>query len=158
MVDPGRIIEELNRAQVKYVVIGGVAATLHGCPEQTYDLDILYAATPENRSRLLNALNALQAEWDHPLTDAVLQRQPVFALNTKHGDLDIFTSVPGLDDYFSAPTAVLEFGGIPVKVLELSALIRTKEAAADPNPRKQSALQYLKALQKQNHQTDISRH
>lgn len=40
MVDPGRIIQELNQAEVEYVIIGGVAATLHGCPEQTYDLDM----------------------------------------------------------------------------------------------------------------------
>jgi len=94
VVDPALIIRALNRARVDYLVIGGVAATLHGCPEQTYDLDILYAATPENRSRLLTALREIEAEWDQPLTDDLLQRQSVFALNTKHGDLDIFTSKP----------------------------------------------------------------
>jgi hypothetical protein len=149
VVDPARIIEELNRAGVDYVVIGGVAATLHGCPEQTYDLDILYAATPENRSRLLNALQAMEAEWERPLTDEILQSQPVFALNTKHGDLDIFTSVPGLADYEEAAreAILLRMEGVSLKMLNLATLIATKDAAADPNPRKQSALAFLKELQ-----------
>jgi hypothetical protein len=146
VVNPTRIIEELNRAGVEYLVIGGVAATLHGCPEQTYDLDILYADTRENRALLLKALEAIQAQWDQPLTDAILQRQPVFALNTQHGDLDIFTHVPGLHDFSSAGSVTAELAGVPVKILDLETLIQTKEAAADPNPRKQSALLFLKAL------------
>ena len=49
MVDPGAIVQQLNRAGVEYVIIGGVAATLHGCPEQTLDLDInLCAYTSES--------------------------------------------------------------------------------------------------------------
>jgi hypothetical protein len=150
VVNPALIVKELNRAGVEYVVIGGVAATLHGCPEQTYDLDILYAGTKENRARLLSALEAIQAEWDRPLSDAVLQLQPVFALNTRHGDLDIFTQVPGLDsfDAVSAAARTLTLEGIPVRVLDLPSLIATKEAAADPNPRKQSALAFLKELQR----------
>lgn len=149
MVDPARIVEELNRAGVEYVVIGGIAATLHGCPEQTYDLDILYSPTPENRRRLLKALSAIKAEWERPLDEATLQRQPVFALNTAHGDLDIFTWVPGVDDYSSVISGAAEFqlGGTPVKSLNLDALVAAKEAAGDPNPRKQSALAFLKALQ-----------
>ena len=156
MVDPSRIIEQLNHGGVDYVVIGGVAATLHGCPEQTYDLDILYAATPENRARLLTALQAIDAQWERPLTDAVLQRQPVFALNTKHGDLDIFTQVPGVESYAAAAQEanVFELDGVPAKVLNLSSLITAKEAAADPNPRKQSALAFLKALQKEQQRKD----
>lgn len=150
MVNPGRILQELNRAGVEYVVIGGMAATLHGCPEQTYDLDILYASTRENRARLLEALYAIEAQWDVPLTEEILQRQPVFALNTKHGDLDIFTKVPGLEEYqkASAEAETLTLEGIPLKALNLQTLIATKDAARDSNPRKQSALAFLKELQK----------
>ena len=150
MVDPALIIRALNRARVDYLVIGGVAATLHGCPEQTYDLDILYAATPENRSRLLTALREIEAEWDRPLTDDLLQRQSVFALNTKHGDLDIFTSVPGIENFSAAASTanICNLAGQEVKMLDLQTLILSKEAAADPNPRKQAALAYLKAIQR----------
>ncbi len=149
MFDPRKIIEALNRHKVEYVTIGGFAATLYGCPEQTFDLDILYADTPLNRSRLLAALSEINAQWDEPLSETVLQRQPVFALNTKYGDLDILSEVLGLGSYDQAkPHAKsMHVEGQPLMVLDLPTLIATKEAASDPNPRKQSALEYLKALQ-----------
>jgi len=49
MFDPVKIIDALNHHQVDYVVIGGIASVLHGCPEQTYDLDILCGKTISSR-------------------------------------------------------------------------------------------------------------
>lgn len=149
MFDPRQIVGALNRHHVEFVLIGGVAATLHGCAEQTFDLDILYGDTPANRERLLAALRELGAQWDEPLTEAVLQRQPMFALNTQHGDLDIFSVIPGLGGFAEAAPHIerMQLGQMAVPVLSLPTLIKTKEAAADPNPRKRAALEYLKALQ-----------
>jgi len=152
--DPRKIIEALNRHKVEYITIGGFAATLYGCPEQTFDLDILYADTPANRQRLLAALTEINAQWDEPLSDAVLQRQPVFALNTKFGDLDILSEVLGVGAYEQAKPRIqsMTVGEEPIVILDLPTLISTKEAAADPNPRKRSALEYLKALQQRSEQ------
>jgi predicted nucleotidyltransferase len=150
--DPRKIIETLNRHGVEYVTIGGFAATLYGCPEQTFDLDILYADTPANRQRLLAALAEIEAQWDEPLTEFTLQRQPVFALNTKFGDLDILSEVLGVGTYEQAKAHAqpVTIGGQRMVILDLPTLIATKEAAADPNPRKRSALDYLKALQQRS--------
>jgi len=41
---------------VRYVVIGGIAAVLHGVPRATFDLDMLIEATEANAERLLQAL------------------------------------------------------------------------------------------------------
>ena len=152
MFDPRKIIEALNRHQVEYITIGGFAATLYGCPEQTFDLDILYADSVANRQRLLAALAEIEARWDEPLTDSVLQRQPVFALNTKFGDLDILNEVLGVGTYQQAKPRIqsMRVGNEAVAILDLPTLIATKEAAADPNPRKCSALEYLKTLQQRN--------
>jgi len=148
MFDPGKIIAALNHHQVRYVVIGGFAAVLHGCPEQTYDLDVLYADTEENRQRLLLALHEVGAKWDRPLSNDLLQSQPVFALNTQFGDFDIMTWIPGLEDFNQAfnRTEVFQLGDETLRALDLSTLIASKEAAADPNPRKQSTLLYLKRM------------
>ena len=40
----------------KYVIIGGIAAILHGVPRATFDLDILIEATTTNAQKLLDAL------------------------------------------------------------------------------------------------------
>ena len=50
------VFRSLRRHDVKYVVIGGIAAVLHGVPRATFDLDILIEAMPENAQRLLDAL------------------------------------------------------------------------------------------------------
>jgi hypothetical protein len=61
LFDPRKILQALNAYKVQYVIVGGVAATLHGYPEQTFDLEILYADTSANRARLLQALQAIEA-------------------------------------------------------------------------------------------------
>ena len=50
------VFECFQRHDVKYVIIGGIAAVLHGVPRATFDLDILIEATPDNAQRLLDAL------------------------------------------------------------------------------------------------------
>ncbi len=50
------VFESFQQHEVRYVVIGGIAAVLYGVPRATFDLDILVEATPENTRRLLDAL------------------------------------------------------------------------------------------------------
>jgi hypothetical protein len=45
----------LQKHDVRYVVIGGIAAVLHGVPRATFDLDILIEATMTNVQNLLDA-------------------------------------------------------------------------------------------------------
>jgi len=50
------VFRSFREGEVRYVVIGGIAAVLHGVPRATFDLDILIDPTPENARRLLDAL------------------------------------------------------------------------------------------------------
>lgn len=50
------VFASLRTHEVKYVVIGGIAAVLHGVPRATFDPDILIEATHDNARRLLAAL------------------------------------------------------------------------------------------------------
>ena len=50
------IFASLQKNEVKYVVIGGIAAVLYGVPRATFDLDLLIEATVENAERLLKAM------------------------------------------------------------------------------------------------------
>lgn len=45
----------LKKYNVRYLVIGGIAAILYGVPRATFDLDILIEATPQNAKNLLEA-------------------------------------------------------------------------------------------------------
>jgi len=51
-----KVFASFQRYEVKYVIIGGIAAVLYGVPRATFDIDILIEATIENAQRLLSAL------------------------------------------------------------------------------------------------------
>lgn len=46
----------LNANAVEYVIVGGVALAYHGLPRYMGDFDVLIHATPENASRVMQAL------------------------------------------------------------------------------------------------------
>ena len=50
------VFRSFQSHDVRYVIIGGIAAVLHGVPRATFDLDILIEATEANVARLLQAL------------------------------------------------------------------------------------------------------
>ena len=54
------VFASFQKHDVKYLVIGGIAAVLHGVPRATFDLDIFIEASSPNAHRLLTAL--LEAE------------------------------------------------------------------------------------------------
>ena len=41
------VFRSFQQYKVKYVIIGGIASTLHGVPRATFDMDILIEATPD---------------------------------------------------------------------------------------------------------------
>lgn len=54
-----RIFQALERAGVRYLVVGGVAVVLHGHPRFTADLDLALALDPANVEAALTALEGL---------------------------------------------------------------------------------------------------
>ncbi len=46
------VFASFQKHKVKYVVIGGIAAVLHGVPRATFDLDILIEASRDNVNHL----------------------------------------------------------------------------------------------------------
>lgn len=130
-------IDRLYAHQVEFVVVGGVAAVLNGAPISTFDLDIVHRRTPENVSRLMTALAALDARYRglagwllRPQTDAIAGDGHHLLL-TNCGPLDVLGCI-GAGEGFEglrgeSNTHVL--GEQKVTVLNLSALIRTKQAA-----------------------------
>ena len=51
-----KLFQALNRAEVRYLVAGGVALNLHGVPRMTADLDLALALDDENIRAALAAL------------------------------------------------------------------------------------------------------
>ena len=57
-VDLAQVILPLVRAKVDFILIGGMAAILHGSARVTFDVDVVYSRTHDNIERLTTALEA----------------------------------------------------------------------------------------------------
>ena len=55
-VDLAQIIPPLIRSKVDFILIGGMAAILHGSARVTFDVDLVYSRAHENIERLAAAL------------------------------------------------------------------------------------------------------
>lgn len=106
MTDFKALLRTLSEGGVEFILIGGVAATVHGSARLTLDLDAVYRRSPENLQRLALALTpyhpylrgappGLPFRWDA----ATLQRGLNFTLTTNLGDLDLLGEIAGGGGY-----------------------------------------------------------
>jgi hypothetical protein len=136
--DPVLALQTLHRHDVRFVVIGGIGARLHGSPTVTRDTDICYERAPENLERLAQALEDLGArlrgvDEDVPfLLDAkTLGAGDHFAFRTRAGDFDVLgtpSGVAGFDE-LAERAKPFDIDGITVLVASIDDLIRMKRAA-----------------------------
>ncbi len=68
-----RVLDALVRHEVRFIVVGGVAAVLQRVPITTVDFDILHDRAPDNVERLLAALRDLDATYRDDPRDLVPQ-------------------------------------------------------------------------------------
>jgi len=47
------LLRTFTEAGVEFIVIGGVAAGIHGAARATFDLDVVYGRSPANMDRLV---------------------------------------------------------------------------------------------------------
>ena len=55
------IFKELNRLEIDYLVVGGLAVNFHGIPRLTYDIDLMISLDRDNILKLINKLS----EWGY---------------------------------------------------------------------------------------------
>jgi predicted nucleotidyltransferase len=129
------IISALVSAGVHFVVIGGVAATIHGSARFTNDIDLCYDTAPDNIAqlvRLLTGWHAYLRDVDPGLPfvlDArALRTTPVMTLTTDVGNIDLIDRVPGVGGYHDAlaQSEPVTIGSTEFRALTLPALIAAK--------------------------------
>ena len=123
------IFLSFQKHQVRYVVIGGIAAILHGVPRTTFDLDILIKATPENAQRLLDAMLDANLGTAALTTPEQLLSQEIVIFNDRVR-IDVQTSTPGINfDEAWAKRETMEYQGRTFYVVSRGDLIASKRAA-----------------------------
>lgn len=144
--EPEQLLSLLVEREVQFIVIGGLAAQFHGSPSLTRDLDVVLLWDRENLQRVAQILGDIAAVRDGvpvdtpplpPLDAQTLLAGAVFALNTRHGRLDLLANPdPGFDFAALRSNAVrFEAFGVPVLAASLDDLITMKRAAGRPKDR-----------------------
>jgi len=157
--DPDRLLLVLVEHEVDFVVIGGIAATIHGSRYVTDDTDILFERSRENCLRLAQALARLGAHiwsppdagqptqanrrrpWQteaiaamHRIDPGVLGLFNIYHFVTIYGEFDCMATVPGSPPYEEtrrrAGSALI--GGHSVPIVDIDDLIAMKRAAGRP--------------------------
>ncbi len=153
MTDFAGLIRALADGGVECILVGGVAATIHGSARLTRDVDVVYSRRPDNLARIVAALGpfepylrgaprGLPFQWD----DDTVARGLNFTLTTTLGDIDLFGEITGgggFDALRPHAHSVRVFDR-DVLCLNLPMLIRVKRAAG--RPRDLEALAELEAI------------
>ena len=141
MTDFKGLLKALVASESRVLLVGGVAATVHGSSRLTVDVDVVYERSQENLERLVLALAShspylrgappgLPFRWDAE----TLRRGLNFTLTTDLGDLDLLGEIPGGGGYgdLIPHTVEVTVFGQTLPCLDLPTLIRVKRAAGRP--------------------------
>jgi predicted nucleotidyltransferase len=131
------LLQRLSDAGIDFVVVGGVAAVLHGSSMVTRDLDVCALLSGANLEKLRAALRDLHpvhriatermSFLENPEPGASLQN---LYLQTDIGALDLLSSITGVGDFEQVRASAVEvyLFGRKVLVIGLEQLIKAKEA------------------------------
>jgi hypothetical protein len=143
-LDIGEAIAALARHAVDYVVIGSLAAQVHGLGRAKMTLELTPDPDVENLERLDEALAELEAQplnEESERADIPIGDQERFALAavvppllTRHGQVHVLKEPKGARTFEKLREAalVVELGGVEVAIVSLDDLIRMKRAAGRP--------------------------
>lgn len=141
MIDFEKLLTLLANNGVQFVIVGGLAITIHGSSYVTFDLDICYARDDDNLTRLVQALKPINPRLrgapsgiPFRFDEETVRKGLNFTLTTALGDIDLLGEVTGIGDFsaVAAASMMVELFGHDYSVLTLDALIISKRAAGRP--------------------------
>jgi len=123
------VIEALNRYQVDYVLVGGVAVILHGLERLTRDIDIFIKPDRENVDKLRRALHSIFDDQSiDEITTEELQKYAVIRYGTPEGFyIDIMTKLGELFSFQDLEYEIIEYKGIKIRLATPGILYKMKK-------------------------------
>jgi hypothetical protein len=157
--NPRRILRELVRGGVDFVLIGGIAVLMHGYPRATRDLDVVFDYGEENLEalgRVLLGLNAklrgVEDDVDFVPDRRTLRGIELLTLETSAGWLDIHRLPRGVASYsrLRRNAERISVDDFSILIASPDDLIAMKQAAGRPQDRIDiAALEAIKRLREQ---------
>jgi len=125
-------IYALNKAEVRYILVGGYSVVLHGYSRTTGDMDIWMERTSENYKRIIKAFQIFGMPLfdmtesnflSHPIWD-------VFTFGTPPVAIDIMVKIEGLnfEDVFQK-AVYFEDDDLKIRTINRNDLIAAKKIA-----------------------------
>jgi hypothetical protein len=140
--DNAALLAALQASGFEFVVIGGVAAVLHGSTRMTIDLDVCAPFDPENIDRLLRALAPHRpvhaTRPDLSLLDEPperLRQFRLFLIQTSLGRIDVLRDVDPIGDYHAIERVEVAVAGMQIPIIARKQLITVKRAVGRPKDR-----------------------
>jgi hypothetical protein len=131
--DFGRILEDLNSAEVEYVLVGGIAMIRHGVVRATRDIDAVFDPAEENVARIRDLIVGWQATRPDgsPIRIEDVTPDRTVHLATPHGELDLLSEkIAGIPFARLRERAdVKHVDGVPAPICSLVDLVALKRAA-----------------------------
>ncbi len=142
--DPLGALRTLIGYKVDFVLIGGLAARIHGSPTVTNDLDVCHEQSGANLKRVARALEEMEATLrlldmeervDVAIDERLLAAAQNLTLTTEFGAFDLFARPAGTEGYEDLVRDALIVQlerGLSVAVASIDDLIRMKRASGRP--------------------------
>ena len=157
-LDLPRIARCLDAEGLRYVLVGGMAVSIHGGTRVTFDADIAIAFDLDNQRRLVEALAPLNprplrlaagAAW---VWDERCLRAPWSIFQTDAGRLDLIVRLTGVEGGFEGLYTRSEWwegGGVGLRLASIKDLLAMKgEAARDKDLEDARQLRAIQRIQK----------
>jgi predicted nucleotidyltransferase len=150
------ILERLTKAEVEFVLVGGLAAVTYGSSMATQDIDICCSFAPDNLLRIQSALEDLNPV--HRMTSNLVPLKLTeenctslknLYLETDWGQLDCLGEILGIGGFKEVQclSETIGLGGHQCKILQIEALITAKKAMG--RPKDIETIQQLEVIQKE---------
>ena len=138
--DLSAILESLIKADIQFILVGGLAAVIQGAPVTTMDVDIVYRRSSENISKLFKLLKSIDAIYRRPDNHIIAPKEEDFSglghalLSTRLGPLDVLAFIEEGKAYedLLKHSIEIEFRGYTIQVLDIRMLIELKRNSQDP--------------------------
>jgi len=124
-------IDCLNKNNVTYILVGGMAVVLHGYVRTTGDMDIWVKKTPSNYQLILKAfLDFGMSVFDMTEEKFLGKEFDVWSFGREPRKIDLMTEVKGLnfDEAFENAQYYKE-GNTTIRFLHINTLIEAKKAS-----------------------------
>ncbi|MBI3619502.1 nucleotidyl transferase AbiEii/AbiGii toxin family protein [Candidatus Peregrinibacteria bacterium] len=140
----GRIFQSLNEADVRYIVVGGVAMNLLGYPRFTGDIDILLALDKENLVRMEKLMGNMgyqkrlpidmQELGDEKKVLNLMEQKHLIAFTFHHPDepqfgIDVIVGESLRFERYAEHRVLVDIWDISIPVVSIDDLIGMKKAS-----------------------------